>query len=136
LLILIVILLCLNFIGILYLIFKNSNTDNHKTNDQNLLKKQDQLNREINELKGTLNFLRSWLEKDYQKIKTELQALGSINHERNTSKYKPNLFLNDRYKEVFDLYEKGLSADEIAKKLGKGSGEIEFILQLASQDRT
>jgi DNA-binding NarL/FixJ family response regulator len=110
--------------------------DNQKTDDQKLLNKQDELNREINELIGTVNFLRSWLEQDYKKIKAEMQALSSIKQDRNNAKNKQTLLLNDRYKEVFDLYEKGLSADEIAKKLGKGSGEIEFILQLASQDRS
>lgn len=133
------ILLCLNLIGILYLVFKNSfhvKTDNQTTDNQNLLEKQKKLHREMNELKGSIDYLRAWLEQDYKKLKSELQTLRSIKQEKVKPKTKQNLFLNDRYKEVFDLKEKGLSADEIAKELGKGSGEIALILQLASQDRS
>jgi len=44
------------------------------------------------------------------------------------------LLLHDRYKEIFDLHNQGLSVDQIAMKLEKGSGEVAFILQLAVQE--
>ncbi|RXT15141.1 hypothetical protein [Ammoniphilus sp. CFH 90114] len=43
------------------------------------------------------------------------------------------LHLRNRYKEVFDLYYKGLSIEEISKKLGYGKGELELILQLSGK---
>jgi DNA-directed RNA polymerase specialized sigma24 family protein len=39
--------------------------------------------------------------------------------------------LRERYRRVFDLLQEGLAADEIAKRLGAGQGEIELILSLA-----
>lgn len=41
------------------------------------------------------------------------------------------LHLHDRYKEVFQLLERGLTREEVSKQLGYGKGELELILQLA-----
>jgi len=38
--------------------------------------------------------------------------------------------LKERYREIFQLEEQGLSAEQIAAKLNKGLGEVEFILRL------
>jgi len=46
---------------------------------------------------------------------------------------RETLFLNERYKEVFELQDQGLSVSEIAKKLEKGDTEIQLILQLAGK---
>jgi len=42
--------------------------------------------------------------------------------------------VKSRYKEVFELYDKGKSIEFIAKKLGKNKGEVQLIIGLAKQE--
>lgn len=44
------------------------------------------------------------------------------------------LALRERYRRAFELHREGLSADEIAKRLGAGRGEIDLIFALASRN--
>jgi|GEM_PF-4542348 len=44
---------------------------------------------------------------------------------------KDRLHLQERYGEVFELVNKGLTIEEISRRLGFGKGELELILQLA-----
>ena len=43
-----------------------------------------------------------------------------------------SLLLKERFKRVFELKQQGLTADEIAKRLGAGRGEIDLIFSLAT----
>lgn len=49
----------------------------------------------------------------------------------NTSSSSP---IANRYKEVFHLFEQGLTIDEVAKKTGMGKGELLLITQLAKEE--
>ncbi|WP_054028959.1 DUF6115 domain-containing protein [Bacillus sp. FJAT-28004] len=42
--------------------------------------------------------------------------------------------IQDRYKELFMLYEQGKSIEAISKKLGMNKGEVQLIIQLAKQE--
>ena len=132
------ILLSLILIGIVYLIVRddsNMKVSPPNSDGQKLLEQQKQLKTEVKELKENVEFLKLWLDQDYKKMKMDIQSVNcSPKQENNPTTNRQHLFLNDRYKEIFELHEKGFSADEIAKELGKGSGEIAFILQLAEQD--
>lgn len=42
--------------------------------------------------------------------------------------------IKHRYEQLFGLYEKGKSIEQIAKKLGMNKGEVQLIIQLAKQE--
>ncbi|MBO8170989.1 MAG: hypothetical protein H0Z33_03750 [Bacillaceae bacterium] len=44
------------------------------------------------------------------------------------------LALKKRYQRIFELHQNGLTIDEIAKAVGSGKGEVQFILQLAKME--
>lgn len=50
-----------------------------------------------------------------------------------TRQNEDRLSLKNRYKRVFELESEGLGAEEIAKRLGAGRGEVELILSLAAK---
>jgi t-SNARE complex subunit (syntaxin) len=129
------ILLGLNFIGVLFLIFRSSSRQevaNQQENDQAFLVKQHQV---LRELRVNVEEFHQTLQREIQQFRTERKALEVSLQVEKKSKQVENLFLNDRYKEIFDLQQQGLSVEEIANKLEKGHGEVAFILQLAAQER-
>ncbi|CAH2712914.1 hypothetical protein BACCIP111895_00047 [Neobacillus rhizosphaerae] len=133
------ILLGLNLIGVIYLIVQGSLRRKIAPKEelyQKMNDNQKQLTREISELKMTLKHYQQTLKQESEQWRIERQTLeASIKATRKTMSGQ-DLLLNDRYKEIFDLQDQGLSVDQIAKKLEKGSGEVAFILQLAAQQRS
>jgi cbb3-type cytochrome oxidase subunit 3 len=132
------ILLGLNFIGVLYLIFRRSTRQdaaNEPENQQAFLVKQQQVLREISELRLNVEGFHQTLKREIQHLRAERKAFEASLLVEKKSKQVENLFLNDRYKEIFDLQQQGFSVEEIANKLEKGHGEVAFILQLAVQER-
>lgn len=75
-------------------------------------------------------------EKETEQWRTVNQHMEAAVDQTTKSLNKQHLLLQDRYREIFELYGQGLTAEEIAKKLNKGYGEVAFILELAAQDRT
>jgi hypothetical protein len=47
-----------------------------------------------------------------------------------------NAHIHERYHDLIELKRQGLSTDEIVKRTGMNHGEVQFILQLASQEET
>lgn len=90
---------------------------------------------EITELKKDLEHSHTLLQQAFKQWRTERQAFETTNQSASKSSNEQNLFLNDRYSEIFELHKKGLTVEQIAKELGKGCGEISFILQLDAQKR-
>jgi hypothetical protein len=133
------ILLGLNFIGVLYLVIRNSTRQevaNEQENHQAFLVKQQLVLREISELRVNVEDFHQSVKREIKQLRAERKAFEvSLQVEKKKSKQVENLFLNDRYKEIFDLQQQGLSVEEIANKLEKGHGEVAFILQLAAQER-
>jgi IS30 family transposase len=129
------ILLGLNFIGVLFLIFRSSSRQeaaNEQENHQAFLVKQHQV---LRELRVNVEEFHQTLQREMKKWRAERKAYEASLQVEKKSKQVENLFLNDRYKEIFDLQQQGLSVEEIANKLEKGHGEVAFILQLAAQER-
>lgn len=132
------ILLGLNLIGVIYLAIRvsfNNKFDSHLKLNQRINDNQKQITREITELKIALTHFHKTFLQETEQWRSERQALEASIHATRKSNSGKNLLLNDRYKEIFDLQAQGLTVDQIAKKLEKGSGEVAFILQLASQAR-
>ena len=139
---LIIALLAVNLFAVLLLAAKGSSRQ--KSADQQELQRkiieiQAKMIREIHELKGNIKQNHSLIQSEFEQWKAELKAMEAsvqpTSHSQSNDNGQ-NLYLNDRYKEIFELLDQGLSVDEIAKRLGKGSGEVSFILQLADQART
>ncbi|MDF2536003.1 MAG: hypothetical protein K0R18_2162 [Bacillales bacterium] len=100
---------------------------------QRLLENQNILSRELTELKRLVDHQKTLAQKELNQLREEIkshtvtiQTPLDLNSEQNSS-------LTNRYVEIFELQNKGLSAEQIAAKLDRGLGEIEFILQLASK---
>ncbi|MDF2859009.1 MAG: hypothetical protein K0Q87_4860 [Neobacillus sp.] len=133
------ILLGLNFIGVLYLVIRNSTRQeaaNEEENHQAFLVKQQLVLREISELRVNVEDFHQSVKREIKQLRAERKAFeASLQIEKKKSKQVENLFLNDRYKEIFDLQQQGLSVEEIANKLEKGHGDVALILQLAAQER-
>jgi ATP/maltotriose-dependent transcriptional regulator MalT len=136
---LIVVLLVLVFIGVLFLIRKSS-FRNALDDQQVFYQKMSENNRklilEITELKKNLEHSHTLLQHAFEQWRTERQEFETAKQSPAKSNKRQNLFLNDRYSEIFELQEQGLSVEQIAKELGKGCGEVSFILQLAVKERT
>jgi IS30 family transposase len=129
------ILLGLNFIGVLFLIFRSSSRQeatNEQENHQAFLVKQHQV---LRELRVNVEDSHQTLKREIQQLRAERKAYEASLQVEKKPKQVENLFLNDRYKEIFDLQQQGFSVEEIANKLEKGHGEVAFILQLAVQER-
>ncbi|MEH7438407.1 helix-turn-helix domain-containing protein [Neobacillus drentensis] len=134
-------LLVINFIAVLYLVSKSSlrkKLDYQQELHLKMLSNQEKMIHQISELKGMMEQNQIVHQLEYEQWKEEIKVLGSSIKAvpKSTSGSGQHLFLNDRYKEIFDLQDKGLTAEEIAKELGKGCGEVTFILQLADQARS
>jgi ATP/maltotriose-dependent transcriptional regulator MalT len=130
----IIALLLLNGIGMFLLLMKGTNKQ--KGNVQlDLLKKfaEQQMiwNREWNELKTMMEKHHAEVLKELGKWEATRQSLELSIPQTSHSNHNQHLFLQDRYKEIFDLHQQGYSVEQISKKLEKGVGEVSFILQLA-----
>lgn len=139
---LIIALLTVNLFGVLLLAVKVSSRQK-QANQQDLQRKifenQAKMMREIHEIKGNIKHNQLFIQNEFEQWKAELKPMEASVQPTSPSKSNDNgqnLYLTDRYKEIFELLDQGLSVDEIAKRLGKGSGEVSFILQLAYQART
>ncbi|MGG1401144.1 hypothetical protein ABE288_25465 [Bacillus salipaludis] len=108
-----------------------SNMDYH----QEILEKLEKLKRETTELELMMECYSLVFKREFNKWKAEKEALPESDLPSQKPTNEQILFLNERYKEIFDLHEQGLSAEQIAKQLDKGYGEVTFILQLASQEK-
>jgi DNA-binding NarL/FixJ family response regulator len=105
--------------------------------NQKLFEQQQRVASEITELKDQTEHYQGLIQEEFANWRLERKALekslqASLKQTVKTEK-QPELHLNDRYKDIFDLHEQGLTVDEIARKLEKGVGEVSFILQLASK---
>ncbi|MDR7235687.1 DUF6115 domain-containing protein [Neobacillus drentensis] len=132
------ILLGLNLIGVIYLAIRVSYSnkfDSQQNLHQKVNENHKQITREITELKIALNHFHKTFKQETEQWRSERQALVATIEATRKANNGQNLLLNDRYKEIFDLQDQGLSVDQIAKKLEKGAGEVAFILQLAAQVR-
>lgn len=88
---------------------------------------------ELQELKNGVERLTADNRRDLLQLREEFHVFNEkAKQYLKEEKVENNLFITERYKEIFDLYDKGLSAEQIAKELEKGLGEISFILQLAN----
>lgn len=139
---LLITLLGLNLLGVFYVMVKvtfrqkaNSNQDVNQTLIENMIK----MKGELGELKASIDQQNRMLQMELSRIKPERSPV--VEKQKPSIKVKvqeerpETLFLNDRYKEIFDLQQQGLSTEEIAKKLKKGYSEVELILQLAGKRR-
>lgn len=100
---------------------------------QKLLENQNILSSEITELKRAMDHQRALTQKEFALLRDEIQPFKISIKTPIDSNGVQNLIVNNRYTEIFELQKKGLSAEQIAAKLDKGLGEVEFILQLAVQ---
>lgn len=136
---LIEILLGLNLICVIFLITLGSlrqRSDSKEDMYQKINGYQKQMVQEMTELKMAVNHYQQLLNQLSDQLRNERETLeASIKATRKTMSGE-NLFLQHRYQEIFDLHVQGFSADQIAMKLNKGSGEVAFILQLAAQERS
>ncbi|MDR7001004.1 DUF6115 domain-containing protein [Neobacillus niacini] len=134
----IVILLALIFLGVIFLIARSLIGEESRTKKdhyQEILEKLGKLKRDTAELELTVECFSLAIKREFNKWQAEKQALAAAVQSVEKSPNEQQLFLNERYKEIFDLYAQGLSAEQIARKLDKGYGEVSFILQLASQEQ-
>ncbi|MDF2557324.1 MAG: hypothetical protein K0R71_1152 [Bacillales bacterium] len=129
-------ILVLIIIPILILILK-SFTKWKATQDremyQRFLENQNILFREITELKRAIDYQKNLAQQEISQLREEIKFATVKVQTPIESKSEQNLLLNNRYMEIFELQKKGLTAEQIAAKLDRGLGEVEFILQLASQ---
>lgn len=135
----IIILLLLILAMLFYSIFgssKKQETVPPQIPDRRLLENQLRIFQEISELKKSLEQFQMAFEKESEQWRTVNQHMEAAVDQTPKSLNKQHLLLQDRYREIFELYGQGLTAEEIAKKLNKGYGEVAFILELAAQDRT
>jgi hypothetical protein len=127
-------LLSLCLIGILYLIARDVTSRRvvHEVKETaNRLQEQNQkLFKEITNLKKQVEQSGKRVEETLKVIQTTPIPHAVQKDRTNPSEH---LLLNDRFKEIFDLKERGLSTEQIAKELQKGFGEVAFILDLAGK---
>ncbi|MEH7251007.1 hypothetical protein V7111_02645 [Neobacillus niacini] len=129
------ILLVLNLLGVLYLALRiaaREVPDNRELNLE-IFEKQKKLSREMVVLKENLEVYHTVIVKEMHQWKEERQKLEKLVERSAKSQNVHHLFLNDRFEQIFDLQKQGLSVEQIAKKLDKGTGEVSFILELAKQ---
>lgn len=131
------IFLGLILIGVIYLAVRDSlrrKLDSNKDLYQKMNENQKQLIQEITELKITLRQYQQTIKAENEQWRIDRHELVASIKATEKTMSGQNLLLHDRYKEIFDLHNQGLSVDQIAMKLEKGSGEVAFILQLAAQE--
>ncbi|MDQ0199575.1 DUF6115 domain-containing protein [Neobacillus ginsengisoli] len=131
-------LLGLNLLGVVILVVRGTFERKNSFGQELQLKiidDQKKLSREMTVLKRTIEDYQTIFLQESERQRAERQVFEASVQTVTNSKREQELFLNDRYKEIFDLQKKGLSAEQIAKKLEKGCGEISFILQLAAKAR-
>lgn len=136
--ILIIVLLVLNIVGVLFWVIHSFNQpiyDSRQNLSQKILENQNQLFRELMEVKAKANHYYQLIQQESERFGAEGKAFESEAQVQAEPKKVQNLFLNDRYQEIFDLQKQGLTVEEIAKKLEKGCGEVSLILELASQEQ-
>ena len=122
-----------------YLVFRASaqrNIEPEQDFHQKIIENLKKMNGDINELKMDIDHYHVTIQKEFKQWRAERQAFETSLQAQSDSKNSQTLFLNDRYRDVFDLQKQGLSVDQIAKELERGSGEVSFILQLAAQERS
>ncbi|MGD8191042.1 DUF6115 domain-containing protein [Brevibacillus ginsengisoli] len=85
-----------------------------------------QLNERVQHLENELKHMRSLIH-SRQEVATTEETIAEPEAD--------SLFLKERFKRVFELKREGLSADEIAKRLGAGRGEIDLIFSLATPEQ-
>lgn len=131
-------LLGLNLLAVLYLIIRNTSIRGVINNQQNFEKecfeKNNKLIREVVELGRVVERSHRNIQNQIQQLRQERIVENLSTGDLDLSASAQHLLLNDRYKEIFDLKKNGLTVEQIAKELGKGYGEVAFILDLANQD--
>ncbi len=95
--------------------------------------KQKKLSREMVVLKDKLKQYHAIIQNEVHQLKEERRKLEKMVEGSVKTNTMHQLFLNDRFEQIFTLQKQGLSAEQIAKKLDKGTGEVSFILELAKQ---
>ncbi|MEH7355990.1 hypothetical protein V7150_20890 [Neobacillus drentensis] len=131
------IFLGLILIGVIYLAVRDSlrrKLDSNKDLYQKMNENQKQLIQEITELKIAIRQYQQTIKAENEQWRIDRHELVASIKATEKTMSGQNLLLHDRYKEIFDLHNQGLSVDQIAMKLEKGSGEVAFILQLAAQE--
>lgn len=131
-------LLVLNLIGVFFLIVKSSSqkkAPHEQGYMQKMLENQKLLSREMSAMKTAMEDQHALAKQQYELLHAKLHSFAESVQSAPSSNGGQNLLLNDRYKEIFELQKKGFSAQQIAAKLDKGLGEVDFILQLAAQSR-
>jgi thioesterase domain-containing protein len=104
----------------------------HERENRNLL-----YEKEIHELMNVMAAMKQDFEKQLHALSQEIHVLEQ---EVTQLKSKPAataaidnqdaLLLDNRYREIFDMRQQGLSNDVIARKLDMGTGEVALIVQL------
>ena len=131
------IFLGLILIGVIYLAVRDSlrrKLDSNKDLYQKMNENQKQLIQEITELKIAIRQYQQTIKAENEQWRIDRHELVASIKATEKTMSGQNLLLHDRYKEIFDLHKQGLSVDQIAMKLEKGSGEVAFILQLSVQE--
>ncbi|WP_066366940.1 DUF6115 domain-containing protein [Neobacillus fumarioli] len=118
-------LLVLNFLGMIFLMVKNFSSKT-SPDHRKILETQKLLTREMAELTMAIDHLHQSIQQEAEQLRTEVQSIQSSIK----GNVQQELLLKERYREIFQLEEQGLSAEQIAAKLNKGLGEVEFILRL------
>jgi DNA-binding NarL/FixJ family response regulator len=133
---LILTLLSLNFLGVLFIIYKISiqkKSDTQQELNQKLIENLIKIKREMSDLKTFVDQHTRLFQVEMARFRAEQERSPVVASTIEQKVERETLFLNERYKEVFELQDQGLSVSEIAKKLEKGDTEIELILQLAGK---
>ncbi len=91
---------------------------------QELMQELRRLNERMQQLETEASHLRAKV----ADLETRSQAASTIEGE---AEEMDSLLLKERFKRVFELKQEGLDANEIAKRLGAGRGEIDLIFSLA-----
>lgn len=74
-----------------------------------------------------LNTLAATQEQASQQEAPESKEAEPISNRQSTN-------IKERYSQIFELYQAGKSIEYVAKKLGMNKGEVQLIIQLASQE--
>ncbi|PFP30799.1 hypothetical protein COJ96_02215 [Bacillus sp. AFS073361] len=140
------ILLGLNLIGVLYLVARGSSRRDIVSqrefyrsiveNNKKISPEIAELKRTIDEFKGTVQEYHTF----FQQVREQQWGMEKPVDERSVqsrtiSNNGQKLLVQDRYKEIFELREQGLSVEQIARKLEKEYDEVSFIIQFADKAR-
>lgn len=132
------ILLGFNLIAAIFLLVRSAVQKRESNPQQGLdpviIENQKKMSREINELKLILEQYHRSVQGEFEQLRAERKAFEKSVITTTKVNNGQDLLLNNRYKEIFDLQKQGLSVEEIAKQLEKGTGEVSFILQLGAKE--